>query len=146
LLWGALQIATGWLSDFTGRKPLIVAGMMLQAAAIWIVAAGTSVGVWFGAVCLVGIGTAMVYPTLLAAISDGVHPQQRSSVLGIYRFWRDAGAIAGALLGGLLADLFGFSTAVQAVAILTLMSGIIAGFTLEGRRLGQSIQQQEMTL
>jgi predicted MFS family arabinose efflux permease len=76
----------------------------------------------------------MVYPTLLAAISDAVHPEQRSSVLGVYRFWRDAGAIAGALLGGLLADVFGFSTAIQVVAALTLLSGIVAARALRSNQ------------
>jgi MFS family permease len=133
LLWGGLQTLTGWLSDSTGRKPLIVSGMLLQGGAIWLVTTASSFTLWCVAVSLVGVGTAMVYPTLLAWISDGVHPQQRSSVLGVYRFWRDAGAIAGALLGGFLADLLGFSIAIQAVALLTVASGILAGLTLDVR-------------
>jgi MFS family permease len=85
-------------------------------------------------VVLVGVGTAMVYPTLLAAIGDAVHPQERASALGVYRFWRDSGAIAGALLGGVLADALGFSTAIRIVAALTLFSGVVAGFTLAAGR------------
>jgi MFS family permease len=98
--------------------------------AIWFATLGHSFGGWLASVVLVGIGTAMVYPTLMAAISDSVHPEQRSSALGVYRFWRDAGAIAGALLGGLLADAFGFSTAIQVVAVLTLLSGMLAARAL----------------
>jgi len=143
LLWGALQIFTGWLSDSTGRKPLIVSGMLLQGVAIWLVTTGTSFTLWCVAVGLVGVGTAMVYPTLLASVSDGVHPHQRSSVLGVYRFWRDAGAVAGALLGGLIADLLGFAAAIQAVALLTLGSGILAGLTLDVRHLRFSRSEVE---
>jgi MFS family permease len=131
LMWGSLQLLTGWLSDRTGRKPLIVGGMLLQAAAIWFATLGDSFAGWLASVALVGIGTAMVYPTLLAAVGDVVHPEQRSSALGVYRFWRDAGAIAGALLGGLLADALGFSTAIQIVAALTLLSGIVAARALQ---------------
>jgi MFS family permease len=130
LMWGFLQLLTGWLSDRTGRRPLIVGGMILQGVAIWFATLGHSFGGWLASVVLVGIGTAMVYPTLMAAISDSVHPEQRSSALGVYRFWRDAGAIAGALLGGLLADAFGFSTAIQVVAVLTLLSGMLAARAL----------------
>jgi MFS family permease len=83
----------------------------------------------------------MVYPTLMAAISDRVHPEQRSSALGVYRFWRDAGAIAGALLGGLLADAFGFSTAIQVVAALTLVSGIVAARALGPAQRGAARQE-----
>jgi MFS family permease len=130
LMWGALQLVTGWLSDHTGRKPLIVGGMLLQGAAIWMATAGETFGLWFSSVALVGVGTAMVYPTLMAAIGDAVHPQERSSALGVYRFWRDAGAIAGALIGGSLADMLGFSAAIQIVAGLTLFSGALAAFAL----------------
>jgi MFS family permease len=130
LIWGSMQLFTGWLSDRTGRRPLIAGGMMLQGAAIWFATLGHSFESWLAAIMLVGVGTAMVYPTLLAAISDAVHPEERSSALGVYRFWRDGGAIAGALLGGILADTFGFSAAIQVVAGLTLLSGIVAGRAL----------------
>jgi MFS family permease len=130
LMWAFLQVLTGWLSDKTGRKRLIVGGMLWQGVAIWFATLGQSFGGWLASVLLVGIGTAMVYPTLMAAISDAVHPEQRSAALGVYRFWRDAGAIAGALLGGLLADAFGFSAAIQVVAALTLLSGLVAARAL----------------
>jgi MFS family permease len=87
----------------------------------------------------------MVYPTLLAAISDAVHPQERASALGVYRFWRDAGAIAGALLGGALADAFGFSTAIRIIAVLTLLSGVIAGSTLASKRAQEPRLNQVVT-
>jgi MFS family permease len=133
LMWGSLQLMTGWLSDHIGRKPLIVGGMLLQGFAIWLAATVEAFGLLMTSVAAVGIGTAMVYPTLLAAITDAVHPQERASALGVYRFWRDAGAIAGALLGGALADAFGFSMAIRIVAALTLMSGIVAGSTLASK-------------
>ncbi len=133
LTWGSLQLITGALSDYLGRRPLIVAGMLLEGLAIWLATTGSSFAPWLTAVSLVGVGTAMVYPTLLAAVGDAVHPQQRSSALGVYRFWRDAGAIAGALLGGMLADAFGFTAAIRVVAALTLVSGVVAGFAMAGK-------------
>jgi MFS family permease len=132
LVWGALQLVTGWLSDRTGRRPLIVGGMVLQGVAIGLAANTDTFAVWTAAVMLVGVGTAMVYPTLLAAIGDAVHPEQRSSTLGVYRFWRDGGAMAGALIGGGLADLIGFAAAIQVVAALTVGSGILAAWALRG--------------
>lgn len=126
LLWGSLQLITGVMSDRLGRQPLIVAGMLLQGGAILLVTVSDAYALWVVAVGLIGIGTAMVYPTLLAAIIDVVHPAQRSSALGVYRFWRDGGAIAGALVGGVLADAFGFSTAIRFVGLLTLASGFVA--------------------
>jgi MFS family permease len=133
LMWSALMLVTGWLSDHAGRKPLIVGGMLLQGLAIWMATTGETFGLWFVSVALAGVGTAMVYPTLMAAIGDAVHPQERSSALGVYRFWRDAGAIAGALIGGTLADLLGFSAAIQIVAALTLFSGLVAAFALPSK-------------
>jgi MFS family permease len=145
LMWGSLQLMTGWLSDHIGRKPLIVGGMLLQGLAIWLAATVESFGLLMTSVAAVGIGTAMVYPTLLAAISDAVHPQERASALGVYRFWRDAGAIAGALLGGALADAFGFSMAIRIVAVLTLISGIVAGSTLVSKGAHETQLNQVVT-
>jgi MFS family permease len=133
-VWGGLQLATGWVSDLTGRRPLIVGGMVLQGLAIALIGATAHAGPWLLGVCLLGLGTAMVYPTLLAAIGDAVHPEERSTALGVYRFWRDAGAMVGALAAGTIADLFGFGAAIQAVAILTVISGIIAARTVAPRR------------
>lgn len=133
LVWGSLQIATGWASDGIGRTPLIVSGMLLQSAAISLVGFGDGFGAWLVAVALLGTGTAMVYPVLLAAIGDSVHPASRATFLGVYRFWRDAGAIAGALVAGAIADWLGFEASIQAVAALTAASGVVAAFALRRR-------------
>ena len=130
LIWGGLQLVTGWVSDIAGRKPLIVAGMLLQALAISVVGMSTQFGLWLAALAFLGVGTAMVYPALLAATGDAVHPGERATALGVYRFWRDAGAIGGALAAGALADIFGFNAAIQTVAILTAVSGVVAATAL----------------
>jgi len=132
LIWGLLQLGTGWASDRFGRKPFVVTGMALQAVAIALVAAVDAFEGWVVAVVLLGGGTALVYPVLLAAVGDAVHPEERSTALGVYRFWRDAGAIAGALLSGVLADLFGVHTAILTVAALTLASAVTASRTMSG--------------
>lgn len=125
-VWGIAQLFTGALSDRIGRKWLIASGMWVQAAGIAITAAtSTFVGFATGAV-LLGLGTAMVYPTLLAAIGDVAHPSWRASAVGVYRLWRDLGYAVGALLSGLVADAFGLETAIWCVAVLTLASGMIA--------------------
>lgn len=126
LFWGGLQLLTGWASDLLGRRSLVFGGMLLQGTAIALVALFSSFRPWLIAVGLLGFGTAMVYPALLAAIGDAVHPGERATTLGVYRFWRDAGAMIGAVTGGVLADLFGYSTALWAVAALTAGSGFIA--------------------
>jgi len=105
--------------------------MLLQAAAIAAIAAAGDFAVWLVALALLGIGTAMVYPALLAATGDAVHPGERATALGVYRFWRDAGAIAGALGAGALADLFGFETAISVVAAITAASGVVAASMLQ---------------
>jgi MFS family permease len=140
LVWGGAQMATGWASDVVGRVPLIVAGMFAQGMAISLTGFAGSYGVWLIAVATLGLGTAMVYPTLLAAIGDAVHPFERATTMGVYRFWRDAGAMAGALLGGVLADLFGFGVAIQVVAALTVCAGIFAGFAMRGPAIQEVIQ------
>nr|WP_255770679.1 MFS transporter [Pseudarthrobacter sulfonivorans] len=124
-VWGAGQLITGALSDRIGRKPLIVAGMIVQAAALAMVAVGEDFGIWLAAVILLGAGTAMVYPTLLAAIGDVAHPHWRARSVGIYRLWRDGGFAVGALLSGLIADAYGIPAAVGAVAALTAASGVL---------------------
>ena len=130
LVWGGLQMGTGWLSDVAGRKPLIVGGMLLQAMAVSLVGLFDSFSGWLVAVSVLGAGTAMVYPVLLAAFGDAVHPSARATVLGVYRFWRDAGAMAGALAAGAIADVMGFQASIQAVAALTAASGVVAAATL----------------
>ena len=123
-VWGLGQLYTGGLSDRVGRKPLIVAGMLTQAAALaWIAATG-GFATWAAGAMVLGAGTAMVYPTLLAAIGDVAHPQWRARSVGVYRLWRDGGFAIGALLAGLLAALISIPAAIYAVAALTALSGL----------------------
>jgi MFS family permease len=122
--WCLGQLLTGPLSDRRGRKGLIVAGMWLQAAALALVAAASAFGPWLAGAVLLGAGTAMVYPTLLAAVGDVAHPAWRASAVGVYRLWRDAGFAVGALLAGVVADLAGLAAAIWVVAILTGLSGL----------------------
>lgn len=124
-VWGLGQLVTGGLSDRIGRKPLIVGGMLLQAAAIALVAATSGFAMWAVGAALLGVGTAMVYPTLLAAIGDVAHPTWRARSVGVYRLWRDAGFAVGALLAGVLADLVSIEAAIFAVAALTALSGLV---------------------
>jgi len=124
-VWGFGQLLTGALADRVGRKGPIAAGMWLQAGAIWLIPLGRDLLVWGAAMVLLGLGTALVYPTLLAAVSDVAHPDWRASAVGVYRLWRDAGYGLGALLAGLVADVFGASTAVVAVGALTFASGLV---------------------
>jgi MFS family permease len=124
-MWGLGQLLTGALSDRLGRKWLIAGGMWVQAFGIGVIASSSSFGSWALGSGVLGVGTAMVYPTLLAAIGDVAHPSWRASAVGVYRLWRDAGYAVGALLAGVLADLFGSSTAVWAIAALTAGSGLL---------------------
>ena len=124
-VWGLGQLATGALSDRWGRKPFIAGGMFVQAAALALVATVTSFGGWALAAVLLGVGTAMVYPTLLAAIGDIAHPSWRASSVGVYRLWRDSGFAIGALTAGIVADLVGLNAAIWTVAALTASSGLI---------------------
>ena len=128
-VWGAGQLLTGWLSDRVGRKPLITAGMLVQAGALVLLAAGG--GAFAAAVvatALLGVGTALVYPTLIAAVSDALQPIDRVPAVGVYRFWRDIGFVAGALISGAVADALGAGEAIVVVAALTAASGLwVAG-------------------
>ena len=124
-VWGLGQLITGPLSDRIGRKPLITGGMLVQAVALAGTAMAGSFAPWAASAILLGIGTAMVYPTLLAAISDVAHPSWRATAVGVYRLWRDAGFAVGALLAGLVADLAGLDAAVWVVAALTAASGLV---------------------
>jgi len=123
--WGAAQLATGAASDRWGRKWFITTGMLVQAAALAVTASAHSFGAWLGAAIVLGLGTAMVYPTLLAAIGDVAHPAWRARSVGVYRLWRDGGFAVGALLSGVLADLYGIPTAIAAVAAITAVSGVV---------------------
>jgi MFS family permease len=123
--WGIVQLATGAISDYIGRKWLIAAGMWVQAVGIAIVVMSTSFAGFATGAALLGIGTAMVYPTLLAAIGDVAHPVWRASAVGVYRLWRDLGYAVGALLAGIIADLIGLSGAMWVVAGITAASGVL---------------------
>jgi MFS family permease len=130
VVWGAGQLATGWLSDHIGRKPLIAAGMLVQAGALGLLVAGSGAfAASLVAAVLLGIGTAMVYPSLLAAVSDATQPRDRARVVGVYRFWRDFGFVLGALIAGLGADASSPRTAIAIVAALTGASGLIVAAT-----------------
>jgi MFS family permease len=124
-VWGVGQVWTGHWSDHVGRKPLVVSGMMVQAAALAVLAGSDgSVPIAAATAAALGAGTALVYPTLIAAISDAVSPVARAPVVGVYRFWRDMGYVAGGLIAGTVADALGYSGAVAVVAGLTAASGI----------------------
>jgi MFS family permease len=129
-IWGIAQLGTGPLSDKVGRKRLIVAGMWIQSGGIaWVIISSEFLGFFVG-VALLGFGTAMVYPTLMAAVGDVVHPSRRASSVGVYRMWRDLGYVAGALLVGLAADSLGIAAAIWIVATLTFLSGVAAALRM----------------
>jgi len=123
-IWGVLQLLTGTFSDKVGRKLLIYPGMIIQGIGVWVVLFTNFYWGWIVGMALLGIGTALVYPTLLAAISDVANPKWRATSLGVYRFWRDLGFVFGAIGIGFLADLFGLNMAIQLVAFLAIGSGI----------------------
>ncbi|MFM7552920.1 MAG: MFS transporter [Actinomycetota bacterium] len=130
LVWGAGQLATGWASDHVGRKPLIVLGMLVQAGALaLLVAGGGAFGPALAAALLLSAGTALVYPTLIAAVSDAAEPRDRARIVSVYRFWRDAGFALGALLAGIVADAVGADAAIGLVAALTAASGLVVAAT-----------------
>jgi MFS family permease len=130
--WGILQIATGPLSDRWGRKGLIVAGMWVQAAALFLTAATHEFHYWLIGSLLLGLGTAMVYPSLIAAVSDASHPSRRARSLSVYRFWRDLGYAIGALSAGVIADLAGMPCAIGSIATLTFLSGLVVALLMRG--------------
>ena len=130
--WGILQIATGPLSDRWGRKGLIVGGMWVQSAGLFLTALTRSFEWWLLGSLLLGLGTAMVYPSLIAAVSDASHPTWRARSLSVYRFWRDLGYAVGALSAGLIADSFGLASAINSIAALTFISGLAAALLMRG--------------
>jgi len=133
-IWGAGQLVTGWMSDQVGRKPLIVAGMLLQSMAIVGFVVLPGLGWWLAESVVLGAGTALVYPTLLAVISDVARIPDRATSVGIYRFWRDAGYAVGAIVAGVIADAAGFSAAIFTIAALTGISGIIVAVRMRESR------------
>jgi MFS family permease len=137
-VWGLGQLVTGALSDRVGRKWMIAGGMWVQALALALMAAGGSFAAWAVAAALLGAGTAMVYPTLLAAIGDVAHPAWRGRAVGIYRLWRDGGFAVGALLAGLVADAWGVDAAVWTVASLTAASGLLVAVRMYETRTAQT--------
>ena len=136
--WGVLQLWTGAWSDRVGRKRLIAGGMLIQALALGAIAMANGFARWLGAGALLGVGTAMVYPTLLASVGDVAHPSWRGSAVGVYRLWRDSGYAVGGVMAGTLADAFGIRAAIAAVAVLTGLSGLLVVWrmpeTLERKR------------
>lgn len=137
-VWGIVQLGTGAWSDRIGRKSLIVAGMSIQAAAIALIASAGSFPQWAAASIVLGVGTALVYPTLLAAVGDIAPPTWRASAVGVYRLWRDAGFAIGAILTGIIADVTTPATAIWAVAALTLASGMVVAFRMQETHMGRA--------
>jgi MFS family permease len=132
--WGILQVATGPLSDRWGRKGLIVIGMWVQSGGLFLTAFTQSFQWWLFGSLLLGLGTAMVYPSLIAAVSDASHPTWRARSLSVYRFWRDLGYAIGALSAGLSADFFGFAWAITSIAALTFVSGTVVAVAMHEHR------------
>lgn len=130
-VWGIAQLGTGPLSDHKGRKPLVVAGMVMQSGGILVLVMSSTFWVLAAAMALLGLGTAMVYPTLLAVIGDEVHPEWRASSVGVYRLWRDGGYVVGALAAGFLADALGFEWAIAGIAALTALSGLASALLMK---------------
>ncbi|HKS84539.1 MAG TPA: MFS transporter [Pseudolabrys sp.] len=129
-VWGVLQTVTGPLSDRWGRKGLIVTGMWVQGSGLFLIGLTQTFGWWLLASVLLGLGTAMVYPTLIAAVSDASHPSWRARSLSVYRFWRDLGYAVGALSAGLIADTFGLLSAIEMVAALSFISGAVVALLM----------------
>jgi hypothetical protein len=125
-VWGTAQLATGALADRWGRKRPIVLGMVMQGVALVALPRLSGMGWWLLDLVALGLGTALVYPTLLAAVADVTHPSWRASAVGVYRCWRDGGYVVGAVLAGLLADRFGTAWAIAAIGVLTGLSGAVA--------------------
>lgn len=138
--WGLFQVATGKLSDYTGRKQMLVAGMLTQAASLLIFPFLSHFYAFVIAAAMLGIGTAMVYPTFLAAVADLVHPQDRAESIGAFRLWRDLGYAVGAILAGLIADFFDLSYAITATGLITLFSGLYIAARMD------TLQAPETTL
>lgn len=134
LTWGLGQLGTGPLSDAIGRKWLIVSGLGVQALALYIAIQAPGYATWAASMVVLGLGTAMAYPTLLSAVGDSVAPQIRATAMGVYRFWRDLGFAVGALSAGFLADVAGLSKAILATAIVTLLSGVFVAFAVHESR------------
>ena len=136
LAQGILQIPYGMASDRWGRKGLIVAGMWIQSAGLFLTAATRQFEWWLAGSLLLGVGTAMVYPSLIAAVSDASHPTWRARSLSVYRFWRDLGYAIGALSAGVIADIFGMAWAIGSIAGLTFLSGMVVALAMREKTRG----------
>jgi MFS family permease len=143
--WGIAQLFTGAFSDAVGRKWLIASGMWVQASGIGVVVLAHTFGVFATGAALLGVGTAMVYPTLLAAIGDVAHPSWRASAVGVYRLWRDLGYAVGALLAGIVADALGLAAAMWIVAALTFASGLVVAVRMS-ETVGPGTRDQQAEL
>jgi MFS family permease len=128
--WGIAQVCTGALSDRLGRKRLIVIGMIAQGIALATIPFARGLLGWSTALVVLGLGTALVYPTLLAGVGDLAAPRERAAAVGVYRLWRDLGYVAGAIVAGTIADAFGLAWAIEVVALLTVASGVVVAFRL----------------
>jgi MFS family permease len=144
LTWGCAQLLTGALSDRIGRKRLIVSGMWVQALGIGVIARSNAFAGFAAGATLLGLGTAMVYPTLLAAIGDVAPPSWRASVVGVYRLWRDLGYAFGALLAGLTADLIGIAGAIWLIACITALSGLVVALRMQETLRFASAQERRL--
>ena len=136
ITWGLSQLVTGAMGDRWGRRPLIVIGMLLQGASLIAIAFTDRFAAWAVYLAMLGLGTALVYPSLLAAVGDLAHASWRGAALGVYRFWRDLGYVVGALLAGVLSDVFGTSVAITCIGVLTVLSGILVALRFHGHRDG----------
>jgi MFS family permease len=144
--WGIAQVWTGALSDRVGRKPLIVIGMVAQGLALLAIPFVHGLLGWSAALVVLGLGTALVYPTLLAGVGDLVAPRERAAAVGVYRLWRDLGYTAGAIVAGIVADAFGLSWAIVAVALLTLASGLVVAVRWREEPFGARVAGRAMKL
>ncbi|MFN3329383.1 MAG: MFS transporter [Pyrinomonadaceae bacterium] len=142
-VWGLLQLITGAISDYTGRKWMIASGMLIQAVGIWLILLTDGFWSWINTSILLGLGTAMVYPTLLAIVGDVTHPAWRTTAVGVYRLWRDFGYVAGALLSGAIADIFGLRWAIGVVGVLTFGSGLLCALLMNELKQRQKLREKE---
>ena len=123
--WGFLQLGTGFMTDKVGRKWPIVVGLFLCGAGVWLTVVASDMGIWIGTAAVIGVGMALLYPSLLAAVGDVAHPRWRGTSLGVYRMWRDSGYAFGALLIGVISDFWGFNYGFYFTAVVMFVSGVI---------------------
>jgi MFS family permease len=144
-VWSVAQLVTGPLSDRWGRKWLIVVGMWLQGAALALIAISQSFAAWATESVLLGVGTAMVYPTLLATLGDVAHPTWRGSAIGVYRLWRDLGYVVGALAAGLIADRLGSEWAILLTGVVTVASGLVVAARMRETANGRGVERADVS-